>query len=137
MDSSVPKEPNVDENFFEQALNKAVFIAWKNNVDIGSGSSKGISQSDIDAASCIVIEARVSELNNIPCPDYDEKDLPKVVQGMKEEILRRREQARLRAEVLDLAQTKFDNRQNGTNDSSNIDEQWDSIMEQIRMKSRK
>ena len=128
---------SIEEDFFEQALNKAVFIAWKNNANIGSGESKGIGHSDIDAASLVVIEGRVSELNNLPCPEYDDKDLSKVVLGMKEEILRRREQARLRTEVLDLAQTKFDNRQNGTNDSSDINQQWDSIMEKIRMKSRK
>ncbi len=128
---------SIEEDFFEQALNRAVFIAWKNNAEIGSGDSKRIGHSDIDAASLIVIEDHASLLNNISCPEYDEKDLPKVVQGMKEEILRRREQARLRTEVLDLAQTKFDNRQNGTKDNSNIDEQWDSIMEKIRTRSRK
>ena len=128
---------SIEEDFFEQALNKAVFLAWKNNADIGSGESKGIGHSDIDAASLVVIEDRVSELNSLPCPEYDDKDLSKVVLGMKEEILRRREQARLRTEVLDLAQTKFENRQNGADDSSDINQQWDSIMEKIRMKSRK
>lgn len=128
----------LEDNFFEEALNRAVFLAWTEMAEIGTDQTPSNQNSEINMASMLVISERAQELRTIILPDYDEKDLPVIIEGMRDGIQLRREQSRLRAEALNLADAKTATRLSpGESTNSDIDKQWNSVMNRIRQSSKK
>jgi hypothetical protein len=127
---------NIEDTFFEEALNRAVFLAWKEIPEIASDQILDTEKSEINMASMLVILERVEELRNVSLPDYDEKDLNLLVQDMKNGIHVRREQSRLRAEALNLADAKTAQRLSTDETTSDIDSEWNSVMNRIRQSSK-
>ena len=127
---------NIEDTFFEEALNRAVFLAWKEIPEIAADQILDAEKSEINMASMLVILERVEELRNVSLPDYDEKDLNLLVQDMKNGIHVRREQSRLRAEALNLADAKTAQRLSTDETTSDIDSEWNSVMNRIRQSSK-
>lgn len=128
---------NIENTFFEEALNRAVFLAWTEIPEIGTDRRLDDQKSEINIASMLVITERAQELRTIVLPDYDEKDLNVIVEGMRNGIHVRREQSRLRAEALNLADAKTVKRlSEGESMDSDIDNQWNSVMNRIRQSSK-
>ena len=128
---------NIEDTFFEEALNRAVFLAWTEIPEIVSGQTFDSEKSEINMASMVVILERAEELRRVSLPDYDEKDLSVLVQDMKNGIQVRREQSRLRTEALNLADAKTAHRLSKDEpNSSDIDAEWNSVMSRIRESSK-
>ena len=128
---------NIEDTFFEEALNRAVFLAWTEIPEIVSGQTFDSEKSEINMASMVVILERAEELRRVSLPDYDEKDLNVLVQDMKNGIQVRREQSRLRTEALNLADAKTAHRLSKDEpNSSDIDAEWNSVMSRIRESSK-
>jgi DNA primase len=128
---------NIENIFFEEALNRAVFLAWIEIPEIGTDRRLDDRKSEINIASMLIITERAQELRTIILPDYDEKDLNVIVEDMRNGIHVRREQSRLRAEALNLADAKAANRlSEGESMNNDIDNQWNSVMNRIRHSSK-
>lgn len=128
---------NIENIFFEEALNRAVFLAWIEIPEIGTDRRLDDRKSEINIASMLIITERAQELRTIILPDYDEKDLNVIVEDMRNGIHVRREQSRLRAEALNLADAKAANRlSEGESMNNDIDNQWNSVMNRIRQSSK-
>jgi hypothetical protein len=128
---------NIENIFFEEALNRAVFLAWIEIPEIGIERRLDDQKSEINIASMLIITERAQELRTIILPDYDEKDLNVIVEDMRNGIHVRREQSRLRAEALNLADAKAANRlSEGESMNNDIDNQWNSVMNRIRHSSK-
>jgi|TARA_B110001454_G_scaffold215886_1_gene238115 DNA primase len=128
---------NIENIFFEEALNRAVFLAWIEIPEIGTDRRLDDRKSEINIASMLIITERAQELRTIILPDYDEKDLNVIVEDMRNGIHVRREQSRLRAEALNLADAKAAKRlSEGESMNDDIDNQWNSVMNRIRQSSK-